>query len=237
MHVSVDSQLWVRHLVIHLPIAREGTDPEGVHQIRVASRRLRVWLRLGGLRVLVDDLRWFRNAASDVRDLDVLLAENQPEEFATFLHSQRAPAREKLLAELNAPRTAGLVAALKLLPPLSSADARKRLPGLARKVMSTAKVLLVTSPPIEGMHEMRKRVRVLRYTLEWLGERPTEIKELQDHLGWLGDLRVATTWYNAWPDRDAHPKFRERIEQRINDGITESRAAWLMVRKRVRELT
>ena len=134
MHVSVDPQHWVRHLAKHLPIAREGKDPEGVHQIRVASRRLRVWLRMARLRVLVDDLGWFRDAASDIRDLDVLLADEQPEAFAAFLRRRRGPARKKLLQALNAPRTDGLVTALELLPPLPVADARRHLPALARGV-------------------------------------------------------------------------------------------------------
>ncbi|HEU4743256.1 MAG TPA: CHAD domain-containing protein, partial [Meiothermus sp.] len=58
---------WLLHLENHLPVARKGADPEGVHQVRVAGRRLRVWLELGGYQVLHDDLRWLVRGAGKVR--------------------------------------------------------------------------------------------------------------------------------------------------------------------------
>jgi CHAD domain-containing protein len=45
-----------RDWVAHLPLALSGEDPEGVHQVRVAGRRLRAYLDLLGFRVLKDDL-------------------------------------------------------------------------------------------------------------------------------------------------------------------------------------
>jgi CHAD domain-containing protein len=60
----------------------EGTDPEGIHQMRVGVRRLRSALGLarscGGaeeIEPLVDGLRWLGGVLGSVRDLDVLLAE------------------------------------------------------------------------------------------------------------------------------------------------------------------
>jgi CHAD domain-containing protein len=61
-------------LLATVPAARAGADPEGVHQLRVAVVHLRVWLDMGGWRVLHDDLRWLRAIAARVRDLDVQLA-------------------------------------------------------------------------------------------------------------------------------------------------------------------
>jgi CHAD domain-containing protein len=189
------------------------------------------------MRVLEDDLRWFRDAAGDIRDLDVLLAEEQPEAFARFLRSRRGPARKKLLQALEAPRTAGLVTALELLPTLPAKEARRRLPGLARRVVRAAGVLAQDVPSVEEMHALRKRVRVLRYALEFLGEKSEEVEELQDHLGWLGDLRAATTWHDAWPDADDHQKYRQEIANCITAGIAESKVAWEAVRKRVKKLS
>ena len=66
-------------LVSHDPIARIGEDPEGVHQARVAVRRLRSDLRM--FRPLVDrrwadalrvELRWLGELLAPVRDADVL---------------------------------------------------------------------------------------------------------------------------------------------------------------------
>jgi CHAD domain-containing protein len=69
-----------QRLLDHDPIAREGVDPEGVHQARVATRRLRSDLRVlaplldeGWVAAVVGDLRWLGGALGDVRDADVLL--------------------------------------------------------------------------------------------------------------------------------------------------------------------
>jgi CHAD domain-containing protein len=62
------------------PAARLGEDTEGVHQARVASRRLRSHLatfgeilRPGPTRRLARDLRWLGRALAPVRDVDVLI--------------------------------------------------------------------------------------------------------------------------------------------------------------------
>ena len=67
-------------LIRHDPVVRLDTDPEGVHQARVATRRLRSDLRT--FRPLVDEawssalrdeLGWLADLLGDVRDGDVLL--------------------------------------------------------------------------------------------------------------------------------------------------------------------
>ena len=71
-------------LVSHDPIARVGEDPEGVHQARVAVRRLRSDLRT--FRPLLDgdwaealgvELRWLGRLLAPVRDAEVLGARLQ----------------------------------------------------------------------------------------------------------------------------------------------------------------
>jgi len=68
-------------LVWHAPIAEEGTDPSGVHQMRVAIRRLRSALRAFRPACDAPSLRAFDTAARDlamllgpVRDWDVFLS-------------------------------------------------------------------------------------------------------------------------------------------------------------------
>ena len=63
------------------PAAQGGNDPEAVHEMRVAVRRLRTALRLGKATVparrreaLGRELRWLADALGQVRDLDVQLA-------------------------------------------------------------------------------------------------------------------------------------------------------------------
>jgi triphosphatase len=62
--------------------ARQGVDPEGVHQMRVGVRRLRSALALFGavlpevqIAPLKDDLRWLGGELGPARDLDVFLAD------------------------------------------------------------------------------------------------------------------------------------------------------------------
>jgi CHAD domain-containing protein len=69
----------LHRLVTHDPIVRTDEDPEGVHQARVGTRRLRSDLRT--LRPLLarvwteplrDELKWLGGLLGDVRDADVL---------------------------------------------------------------------------------------------------------------------------------------------------------------------
>lgn len=69
-------------LEANAPIAREGRDPEGIHQARVANRRLRAAFKIfrrvlpeDRYREFADDLRWLQKELGDARDLDVFLAE------------------------------------------------------------------------------------------------------------------------------------------------------------------
>ena len=92
-------------LHVHGAVALEGADPEGVHQLRVAVRRIRAVLKAsrfddGG--VLLAELRWFFSELGPLRDLDVLLDRFRgdtegfsPEEMVAF---------ERLLKGLRAER-------------------------------------------------------------------------------------------------------------------------------------
>jgi len=69
----------VARLISNDPVARQGEDVEGVHQARVATRRLRSHLstfadvlRTGPTERLSKDLRWLGRTLGSVRDLDVL---------------------------------------------------------------------------------------------------------------------------------------------------------------------
>jgi len=73
------------HLTANAPCVRANSDPEGLHQMRVAIRRLRSALKLfktllPGVRYLALDgeLKWLAGMLGEARDLDVLLAEVLP---------------------------------------------------------------------------------------------------------------------------------------------------------------
>lgn len=75
-HVRARLDQQVRALLENQAIARQGTDPEGVHQMRVAVRRMRAALKASGepgLEPVQAELRWLGGILGPIRDLDVLL--------------------------------------------------------------------------------------------------------------------------------------------------------------------
>ncbi|MGY3451576.1 CYTH and CHAD domain-containing protein [Bradyrhizobium sp. USDA 4353] len=74
------------HMLQAMPAAEDGRDPEGVHQLRVALRRLRAALHLmrplgtsSTLDGLESDARWLAQNLGTARDLDVFLTQTLPE--------------------------------------------------------------------------------------------------------------------------------------------------------------
>jgi CHAD domain-containing protein len=216
---AIGSEAWLAHLVRHVPIARAGEDREGVHQVRVACARLDVFLRLGERRALRDDLRWLRERASAVRDLDVLLASAPPEPFALWLAGERVVARAALLEALESPRLRALLDAWRWLPPLRRERARKLRRELERKcARRVRKALAPDAPPdapLEALHAARRAVRRLRYADEWLGRRGRPLAQIQDALGEVNDLSVARRWLAACPHEHECELFRADLERRL----------------------
>jgi inorganic triphosphatase YgiF len=111
--------------------AHEGSDPEGVHQLRVALRRTRAALRLfrdalppEPMESFLGELRWLAGELGPARDLDVFLLERLEPLVGRFpgdpsLKHLRDAARElreraydQVRAALDAPRTSELTLAL-----------------------------------------------------------------------------------------------------------------------------
>jgi CHAD domain-containing protein len=119
-------------LLAHENAVQRGVDLEGVHQARVATRRLRSDLRTFGAMIdarrrddLRRDLRWLGARLGAVRDLDVLqerlrthgtmLADADRSGLAAVLdqaRAQREPARQALLSTMRGSRYADLIEAL-----------------------------------------------------------------------------------------------------------------------------
>ncbi|MEP0761567.1 MAG: CHAD domain-containing protein [Chloroflexota bacterium] len=113
-------------MLLHEPVARLGADIEGVHDMRVATRRMRSAFRLFGpffdpqaVRPLVRGLRRIAAALGEVRDLDVF--REKAERFAaknsgvdlsplfTTWQDDYDAARAALIEALDAPRFARFV--------------------------------------------------------------------------------------------------------------------------------
>jgi len=118
-----------RTILRHEARAWEGLEPEGVHQMRVGTRRLRAAFRVfrsvlddRATRAFRADFRWLAQVLGAVRDLDVYqdnfrkyLSHLEPETVADLgvyrasLHEEREEAQRKLVEALKGERYAQLV--------------------------------------------------------------------------------------------------------------------------------
>lgn len=177
---------WLDHLRAHLPLAREGVDPEGVHQVRVACGRLNVWLRMAGHSVLRDDLHWVRSSAARARDLDIFLGRPWEEAVQARFSAERRAEQNRLRAVFASPRLQGLLRALPLLPPLDGGRAREILPALRRRALRRAEG--IRPGAAESLHAFRRALRQVRYAVEWTGGACDEVHAALDAFGLANDL-------------------------------------------------
>ncbi|MBV8196202.1 MAG: CHAD domain-containing protein [Candidatus Dormibacteraeota bacterium] len=185
----------VSRLILHDAAVREGIDPEGVHQARVATRRLRSDLRTfaplldaAWVSSLREELHGIADLLGAVRDGDVLLGrlraacaslpESERESAASIIEALqgiRTQARERLLESMRDPAYVrlldDLVAAANTPPtvPEASGDAAALLPPLARKPWRRLRRLvesLPEEPPDADLHQVRISAKRARYAAE-----------------------------------------------------------------------
>lgn len=226
---------WLEHWMSHLPAARAGAQPEGLHQVRVALGRLRVWLRLGGERALEEELQRLRARCGAARDLDVLLAMEPPAVLVAELRRRRAGAGEGGdRARARAGDGAGAQA--------GGARAARGEDGPARAARAGAAGLLERGEAAQrkgdplALHALRRAARRLRFALEWLGEDAGGLAKLQDALGAIGDGMTALEALSSLPDARGHRAWRKRIERRIEKARPRARSCWAEVKPEVERL-
>jgi CHAD domain-containing protein len=163
VHVRARLDEQLRALLEHDPVAREGSDPEGVHQMRVTVRRLRAALKAEGASLgpaadeLQAELKWLGGVLGPVRDLDVqldhlrgLAADFEPaerdavERLLLGLRAARRKARQRLLGALKSSRYTALLEAL-------AAAARSEVPAgdevpASRKARAGGLIELIKRP-------------------------------------------------------------------------------------------
>lgn len=184
-----------RHsLIAHDAGARLAVDPENLHQLRVASRRARAFLRVA--RELVDGewaadlngaLRRLGQASNQARDLDVLLEHLEHEaptlgapdsEAATQLIRMLERDRETVQAELEETLDSSahreLLEQLALPVEVAEQPTDRTLADLAarelRRLLTQVRAL-GKSPADEKLHDLRIRVKRVRYAAELAGVR------------------------------------------------------------------
>ena len=184
---AIRSQL--RALLAHDPGTRLGTDAEGLHDMRVAVRRLRAILKIAEpaldetwARDLRDRLKWLAGELGPVRDLDVMVEDLARELDA--LDEPDGPAGARILRDLGARRgeaRSALVAALRSEPYLDLIDdleqaarspqvvGRVELEHWATKAFKRLRRIagpLDESAPDDDLHEARKAGKRARYAAE-----------------------------------------------------------------------
>jgi CHAD domain-containing protein len=193
-HVAAALREQYEAIVRHDPGTRLGRDPEELHQMRVATRRMRAILRAAEplldpewVRMLRAEVGWLGGALGPVRDLDVLvehlkadahlLGETDERAFLRLLRSLNAEHdadRAAMLAVLRDPRYAALIDRLEretAAPPLHSggkslrALAAHEFRRLRKRVRGLGK-----DPPDAELHATRIAVKRARYAAE-LAER------------------------------------------------------------------
>ncbi|WP_425427101.1 CHAD domain-containing protein [Actinophytocola xinjiangensis] len=190
-HVRVRIDRQVRALVEHEAVARLGEDPEGVHQMRVAVRRLRAALKAvvpdAGLTATQDELRWLGGVLGRIRDLDVLLghlraqAADLPvaeraaaERLVGALVADHRRARRRMLDTFRTVRYRSLLRALAALTHaelptvMPAGDGGALLEVIARphRKLRQDALALGEDPPDDDLHALRIRGKRLRYAAE-----------------------------------------------------------------------
>jgi CHAD domain-containing protein len=236
-HVRVALHTRLRVLLKHDPGTRSGVDPEDLHQMRVAVRRMRAVLRAA--RPLLDqgwadglraELGWLGRALGPVRDLDVLLerlhgeaaALGEPDAAAAgrllaALEEERAEARSAMLDALDSGRYRALLrrvlAAATSPVPASAAPGRR--PALEELVTREFRRLRAgvraagDDPPDAVLHALRIQGKRLRYTAELVEPvLGTPVREL---------LRATIAMQDVLGDHQDACVARQRVRDLLHD--------------------
>jgi CHAD domain-containing protein len=263
-----------RSLIAHDAGTRLAVDAENLHQLRVASRRVRAFLRVA--RELVDAgwaaelnaaLRAFGQASGDARDVDVLLEHLQSEaptlgapdseaalQLIRMLERDRDDLQSHLEATLDSREHRALLEQLALPVEEAAEPSERTLADLAgrelRRLVAQVRAL-GKAPAEEKLHELRIRVKRVRYAAELGGlrggGRTTRVIEaatsLQDILGGHQDAVVAEERIRGLARRTDDPgvafaagRLAERQRQRRDALQRQLPAAWRRLRKLSREL-
>jgi CHAD domain-containing protein len=231
----IEATPWLSRLRDHMTAVTARAEPEDIHDLRVATRRLASWLRLAGIAPLRDDLRWLRHAAGAVRDPDVVLTMKPDAAFGRWLRQLRSARHQDLCAALASERVSALLLALDSLPAIDRRLARRSVPRLARRALDRGRALELQPDDTERFHALRRGVRSLRYALEWMGEKTGTFREFQDTSGVAADQELTLRLLDLYPG-PALPARRARIEAELVAGRAHTLEAWPALRDRVAQL-
>jgi CHAD domain-containing protein len=240
-------------LLAHDPGTRLGEDAEELHQFRVATRRLRAFLRAGRellepawAEPLREELRWLGGELGPSRDLDVL-TEHLREEAETLgdeaeagsalvavLEQDRAGLRRQVTDALDSPRYFAILDRLEQpAPVVASRVTLTQIQQREHRRLRKAIGELDDDAPDELLHRARIKAKRARYAAELSGDSAyvKAAKRLQDVLGEHQDAVVAQERLRALAAREpeaalAAGRLLERERARAAARRDAWRAAW-----------
>ena len=245
-------------VLAHDPGTRLGTDSEQLHQMRVATRRFRAFLRAGSELLdpewsepLRDELKWLGGALGPVRDLDVLVehltaevdslgVERAPgRKLLASLERTRRAARRRLMAVLDSDRYFALLDSLEQpVATIGDAPTLEEIHAAQHKKLRKAVRTLADGSSDEELHAVRIHVKRARYAAELSGAGAyvKAAKVLQDVLGEHQDAVVAAERLRDLARRMPHTSLAagrlvEREHARALRGRDEWRSAWKKLAK------
>ena len=246
----------VRRLLLHDPGVRLGDDPEDLHQFRVATRRLRAFLRAGRPLLdpgwsepLRDEIGWLGRALGPARDLDVLIdrltadaatVEGGPDTVRGLLDAlgqERETARGAVAHALSSDRYLALLDRLDgvAAPELSGSELALR--DVWRQEWARTRkafALLDRRSPDTALHAARIRAKRARYAAELaaheLGKPASAFigaaKDVQDVLGEHQDAAVAEERIVAWAAAAGGDDGGADLLERERQRKRDARTAW-----------
>ncbi len=240
-------------LLAHDPGTRLGADIEELHQFRVATRRLRAFLRAGRELLdpawsepLRDELGWLGGELGPSRDLDVMIdrlkteVESLGEEagagraLVTLLEQDRDGLRQQLSDALMSDRYFAILDRLEQPPALVDTDVTlEQIQAAEHGRLRKAIKDLGDEATDEQLHRARIKAKRARYAAELRGddEYVKAAKKLQDVLGEHQDAVVAQERLRVLAARapeaaTAAGRLLEREQERANARRRAWRSAW-----------
>jgi CHAD domain-containing protein len=227
----------IRHFRQNAPLVVGRRDVEGLHQVRVAIRRLSAAFALfrpaisgPALGRIEADLDWFARNLGDARNFDVYLQRDLPVDERRIVERDREEAYDALIAAMNSQRLRRLMSDLVRWAATGEWRSRKRAsnpvaPFAGQRIDRMWKRISRTRAPhrlgARRRHRLRIRAKKLRYSLEFARELHSHrkrrhrftkgIKRLQEDLGQLNDIAVAR---KLAPPSSALERCREKCKTR-----------------------
>lgn len=250
-------QAIIRHCLMQFdgniqPVLRDR-DSEGVHQMRVALRRLRSALDIfSGLlpaeetAAVVEELRWLNEPLGRKRDLDVFIAETLAplsraitdakgmKHLALVLDDRRSAAQAALVSALTSARCARLRLALDHLLDRLDDNGRQPAAGFAAAMLQKRRKKVKKlgrehdSLDIPALHRLRIRAKKLRYAAEFF--RPLFAR--RDSKRFIAALSQLQDCLGALNDADVGSQLvRDVVGQPGSDPTAAAIIAWFAGRQ------